>query len=214
MEKQEPVDNALPLPMFPLSSVLFPTTGVPLHIFEPRYIRLMDDLSNAPPHFGVVLITRGGEVGGANQRTDLGTMARITEKALVGDGRWLIFAIGEKRIRVRNWLPDDPYPLALVEEVVDEPFDGDPFERFKELEKKLRYSLLLQGEISLTKSISPNIGLSRDPQEALWQMCALAPVSIMDQQSLLATLDATRRADLLDQLLIEATTVLEAQLSL
>ncbi|TAN25106.1 MAG: ATP-dependent protease [Actinomycetota bacterium] len=204
----------MPLPMFPLSSVVFPVTGVPLHVFEPRYKRLISDLSRTPPYFGVVLITRGSEVGGGDVRSDVGTMVRISEKAQLGEGRWLVLAVGEKRIRIRTWLPDDPYPLALVEEIAERAWGPESDEWLRSLEKKLRYCLLLYGEISLSNSVSQNIVLSSVPEEALWQMCALAPISMLDQQRLLVAPDPPARADLLDKLLSEAISFFEAQLSL
>ncbi|HEX4162859.1 MAG TPA: LON peptidase substrate-binding domain-containing protein, partial [Acidimicrobiales bacterium] len=56
------------LPMFPLSAVLFPQATMPLHVFEPRYRQLMHDCLEGDPRFGVVLIERGSEVGGGDQR--------------------------------------------------------------------------------------------------------------------------------------------------
>lgn len=213
-ERADSVDDLLPLPMFPLSSVLFPFMGIPLHVFELRYRRLVSDLSSLPPYFGVVLITRGSEVGGGDTRSDVGTLARVSEKVELADGRWVVLAVGETKIKVRSWLPDDPYPMALVERIADEQWVPQPADYGRSLEKKLRYSLLLRDEISLTSNVSPNIGVSSRRDEALWQMCALAPISVIDQQSLLEAGSGTVRAALLDQLLTETISVLESQLSL
>lgn len=198
--------------MFPLSTVLFPGVGMPLQIFEPRYLRLVEDLSNAPPYLGVVLITRGSEVGGGDQRSLLGTAARVSEKVMLEDGGWLVLIVGMRRIKIRSWLPDDPYPLALVEEIEEES-SGISIEAAAAIEKKLRYSLLLQGEVSLSKNVSPNLSLSSRLEEALWQMCAIAPLPIIDQQRLLAEPDAQSRGTLLDSLLDDAISTFELQLS-
>ncbi len=59
------------LPMFPLSNVVFPYMLLPLHIFEDRYRALMADLQDVTePEFGVVLIERGWEVGGGEERAE------------------------------------------------------------------------------------------------------------------------------------------------
>ncbi len=63
------------LPMFPLSAVLFPYASMPLHVFEPRYRALMRDCLAGDPRFGVVLIERGSEVGGGDQRSSRGRAA-------------------------------------------------------------------------------------------------------------------------------------------
>ena len=57
--------------MFPLGAVLLPGEVLPLQVFEPRYRALVQDCFAAPdgPRFGVVLIARGHEVGGGDERT-------------------------------------------------------------------------------------------------------------------------------------------------
>lgn len=113
--------------MFPLGSVLLPGGALPLHIFEPRYQALVRDCIEAPDHeFGVVLIDRGSEVGGGESRRDVGTVARMVQVAQLADDRFAVVAIGTRRMRIIEWLPDDPYPRAVVEEWPDEPSDDDP----------------------------------------------------------------------------------------
>src|ERR1019366_10529845 len=100
-----------PLPMFPLGTVLFPHAVLPLHIFEPRYQALTEHCLAADSTFGVVLIERGSEVGGGDQRFTVGTRTRIVHAEHLDDGRWVLVTVGETRLRVKRWLPDDPYPL-------------------------------------------------------------------------------------------------------
>src|SRR5664279_5050613 len=113
--------------MFPLLTVLFPGAGLPLHVFEDRYRSLMADCLEQDGEFGVVLIARGSEVGGGDQRVDVGTVARIANVAELDDGRMLVVATGVRRVRVAEWLPDDPYPRAVVADLPDSDggCDGD-----------------------------------------------------------------------------------------
>src|SRR3546814_19261198 len=113
------------LPMFPLGSAVVPGAGLPLHVFEDRYRALMKDCMAGDREFGVVLIERGSEVGGGDVRADVGTVARIAEASELPDGRWALIAVGDRRIRVTSWLPDDPYPRAAVEPWPD-PAPGPP----------------------------------------------------------------------------------------
>ena len=107
--------------MFPLGSVLYPGGALPLHIFEPRYQALVRDCIEAPDHeFGVVLIDRGSEVGGGESRRDVGVVARMVQVAQLADDRFAVIAIGTRRIRVIEWLPDGPYPRAVVDDWPDE----------------------------------------------------------------------------------------------
>lgn len=118
------------LPMFPLGSVLLPGEVLPLHVFEPRYRALVHDCLEAPagPRFGVVLIARGHEVGGGDERHDVGTVARIVRHETAPDGRSGLLCAGEERIRVQAWLADDPYPRAEVAELADGPLDRAAFD--------------------------------------------------------------------------------------
>src|SRR5262245_44996005 len=112
--------------MFPLGTVLLPGMLLPLHVFEPRYRALVRDCMAADEaDFGVVLIERGSEVGGGDVRTDVGTRARILRAEELPDGRFGVVAAGLRRLRVRAWLDDDPYPRADVEDWPDAGDDLD-----------------------------------------------------------------------------------------
>src|ERR1019366_3591141 len=69
--------TASAMPMFPLSMVLFPGAPLPLRVFEERYQQLVKDTVDRGRAFGVVLISRGSEVGGGDQRLSIGTLAEI-----------------------------------------------------------------------------------------------------------------------------------------
>ncbi len=110
------------LPMFPLEAALLPDEDLPLRIFEPRYCALVRDCLDRPePRFGVVLISRGREVGGGDGRCDVGTLAEISDYADAGAGRYVLRCRMGDRIQVLQWLPDDPYPRARVRVWPDEP---------------------------------------------------------------------------------------------
>src|SRR4051812_45485804 len=100
------------LPMFPLGTVLFPYALLPLHVFEPRYRMMMRGVLRGDQEFGVVLIERGREVGGGDTRFALGTLARVVRATELDDGRYALTAVGVRRLRVDEWLADDPYPQA------------------------------------------------------------------------------------------------------
>src|SRR5580704_6700484 len=127
------------LAMFPLQSVFLPGEDLPLQIFEPRYAELVRDcMRDNNPRFGVVLISRGREVGGGDVRCDVGTVARITECVdLAGSGRFVLRCRTSERIRVSDWLPDDPYPRAMVRPWPDEPGEPVTASQLEELEHRV-----------------------------------------------------------------------------
>ena len=114
------------LAMFPLSTVLYPHADLPLHVFEPRYRKMMTDCLAADGTFGIVLIDRGSEVGGGDHRVAVGTVARIRAASPQPDGRWVLLARGAERIRVLDWHDDEPYPVASVEPLPEEEVDPTP----------------------------------------------------------------------------------------
>lgn len=107
--------------MFPLGSPLLPGAMLPLHIFEPRYRALARRCTDNDETFGVVMIERGSEVGGGDVRSEVGCTAEIVQYQELDDGRWVLLAAGRQRIRISEWLADDPYPRAMVHDWPDEP---------------------------------------------------------------------------------------------
>lgn len=200
-----------PLPMFPLGTVLFPTAVLPLHVFEPRYRALVRDCLGGARELGVVLIERGSEVGGGDVRTDVGTVAHIARAEELPDGRWGLVTVGARRLRVAEWLPDAPYPLADVEDWPDpEPGPGYA-ERVEEAVAQLRRVLALAAEAG-DPAVPATVELSEDPVLALHQVGAVAPLGLLDQQRILAAPTPDERAELVTRLLSEAEEVLRLRL--
>ncbi|HEU4363180.1 MAG TPA: LON peptidase substrate-binding domain-containing protein [Mycobacterium sp.] len=126
------------LPMFPLEWVLLPGEELSLRIFERRYTVLVGELMHSgDPRFGVVLISRGREVGGGEQRCDVGAIATITECHELGGGRYQLRCLVGGRIRVHAWLPDDPYPRATAAVWPDEPGDAPSDQQFGDIEDRI-----------------------------------------------------------------------------
>jgi len=195
--------------MFPLGTVLLPFAHLPLHIFEPRYRALVKDVLAADGEFGVVLIERGQEVGGGDVRFGVGTVARIVQSAELPDGRWLVDAVGTERFRVTEWLPEDPYPLALVEALEDEPsnaetgIEGEVAERRKAVEQLLRQVLALQVELGFPAPSAVRT-LDENPAVAAFEAALLSPIGPMDTQKVLEAPGTVARLTLLETLLTEA----------
>ena len=203
---------AVPLPMFPLGSVLFPHTVLPLHVFEPRYRALVKDCLRQGLEFGVVLIERGHEVGGGDTRFDVGTVARIREAVELPDGRWAVVGVGTRRVTVRSWLPDDPYPVALVEDRPEAALTDATRDHLGIAETAVRRALALAGE--LDEAAAPaTVVLDPDPAVAAWQLAAVSPLGPVDHQRLLEIDDAAARLNVLAALATDASALLAYRLS-
>lgn len=181
------------LPMFPLGSVLLPYGILPLHIFEERYRTMMRE---GVEEFGVVLIERGSEVGGGDVRTQLGTVARVVRSAELPDGRWQVVAVGTpRRFRVARWLPDDPYPVAEVDERPDTAVGGgDAALRalVAGVVPRVRRVLAMRAEAG-EPSAPLDVAIDDDAVVASWQLALLAGMGPLDAHAVLAIDDPLAR---------------------
>lgn len=175
--------------MFPLGIVLLPHMPLPLRVFEPRYKQMLADIAGCDrPEFGVVLIERGYEVGGGDERFAVGTVARVVE---VGSrrGEVVLTAVGDRRIEVQEWLVDDPYPRARVRSLPPLAPKAAAGPDLVMAELEVRAALDMAAEVG-APAWPAGVELSQDPDVALWQLCAVAPLSPMDHQELLCLTSA------------------------
>ena len=165
------------------------------------------------PEFGVVLISRGSEVGGNDVRTSIGTAARIAEAAQLPDGRWALATFGVRRIRVVEWLADDPWPQARVEEFDDRPAldESVAAQRWAGLRVGVRRTLGLAAELGAA-SAAATIELADDPALGTFQAAAVTPLGPADEQRVLEAEGVDDRLDLLEVMVAEQAELLEGQL--
>lgn len=199
-------------PMFPLGSVLLPGMVLPLHVFEDRYRALMRDCLAADRRFGVTLIERGSEVGGGDIRAMAGTIAEILQAEELPDGRFAIVAVGSHRIRVREWLPDDPYPRAEVEDWPDVP-STQPEEAVAAYEERVaQLRRVLAMAVELGADADPLVELADDADIGSFQIGVLSPIGALDRQRLLTAPGVDARLTLLEELLDDQELMIRARL--
>lgn len=169
------------IPMFPLGSVLFPHTPLPLRVFEPRYLTMIGQLlDEEDAQFGVVLIERGHEVGGGDRRSSIGTMARLVSVAAGAEVLHTV-SVGTERFAVERWLDDAPYPLAEVTPLAALEWHDGLIPLRAEAERIVRRTLAAAPEAQW----DPDIELSDSPGAAAWQLAAIAPLGEYDRYTLL-----------------------------
>lgn len=196
------------LPQFPLGTVLFPSMVLPLHIFEDRYRALMHDVifgdgpDEPSKEFGVPLIQRGFEVGGNDVRSSVGTVARIVEHELLDDGRWVIVTVGSRRYRVVEWLEDQPYPRAVVEDWPDAEVEHDLRDDLSAAVAVFKRCMATAAEAGY--DVGPIPDIDPDPSVGIDQLAALAPVSQHDRQSFLCAEGPEQRLPLVTEALTGA----------
>ncbi|MGB3457668.1 MAG: LON peptidase substrate-binding domain-containing protein [Litorimonas sp.] len=186
------------IPIFPLGgAVLLPVCDLPLNIFEPRYLNMIDDALKGDRLIGMVQTTDDGIA-------DVGGLGRIIQFSETDDGRYLIVLKGLRRFRVTD-LPDVTTPYRQADVAYDG-FDEDPdlhaarqtSEALSESGRSDRAALTVAMK-ALAKAVGVEVdwtALAEIPLPVLINQAAMiSPFSAEDKQSLLeaATSDERRR---------------------
>jgi Lon protease-like protein len=209
------------LPMFPLESTLLPGEDLPLRVFEPRYTALVADcMRDAVPRFGVVLISAGREVGGGESRCDVGALAGIAECVDLGSGVYALRCRMGARIRVCEWLSDDPYPRAVARVWPDEP--GDPVTGAQLREVEDRVMSLFERIAAARGARLPSRdvllgggggGAGDDPGVRLYELAARVPIGAADRYAVLSAPSAVERLVALGEAVDTVAAMVEFELS-
>jgi Lon protease-like protein len=179
------------LPIFPLHTVLFPGTPIQLHIFEERYIQMMQDCLESDGRFGVALIEKGREALGPLARPfELGCSAVIREIEPLDDGRMLLVAQGVERVRIGEIISTHPYMTASVEA---QPVSGKEHPDFDAASAGLfplvhRYLEIVAEEVAGELS---SFQLPDEPTALAYLSGSLMQIPLSEKQSLLALESAT-----------------------
>jgi Lon protease-like protein len=197
------------IPVFPLDgALLLPQGFLPLNIFEPRYLNMIDDALAGERIIGMIQTT--GE--GSKVRPGLvsvGCAGRLTAFSETGDGRYMITLTGLCRFKVgRELLVQTPYRQI---EAVFTPFEADLAEDDDDGEEedgfdRVRFLASLKAYLDHRGMEIDWSGVSEAPSDALVNSLAMAlPFEPPEKQALLEAPDAlTRRAALLALMEIDA----------
>ncbi|WP_163756648.1 LON peptidase substrate-binding domain-containing protein [Mycobacterium botniense] len=204
--------------MFPLESALLPGEDLPLRIFEPRYTMLVADcMRTDDPRFGVVLISRGREVGGGDSRCDVGVLASISECVNLGAGRYRLRCRTGARIRVCEWLPDDPYPRAIVRVWPDEPGEPVADDRLRELEARVmglfERIAAARGATLPGRDVLLGSGPYANAGDRLYALASRIPIGPADRYAVLSAPSAAQRLAALSDAVDSVVAMVEFHLS-
>jgi len=196
------------LPMFPLGTPLVPGGLLSLQVFETRYLEMLNCcLQSTDPEFGVVLIERGHEVGGGDIRAMIGCVARILQVSDVPGGRRAILSVGNRRIRIEHWLPDNPFPIAIVSDFPDANFTELDVNQIERLRSHLLLLAELAGSGPETSLELSHFEFADDPIQVSYQLSMLAPIGPADRQRLLLCANPQIRLDVLDSILSDVEAI-------
>lgn len=184
------------LPLFPLGTVLFPGLVLPLHIFEPRYRRLVRDLLSgpAPRQFGVIAIREGRETGvhGVSALHEVGCVATVQEVTKLDDGGYDMVTVGTQRFRLGALDASLPYLTSDVE-LLDEPSGDEDVAEHAAIGVQRAFRGYLD---VLATAGSAEISVPDLPDEPVllsYLVAAAMIIELPDRQGLLAQPDAVSR---------------------
>jgi Lon protease-like protein len=199
---------AFRLPIFPLSLVLFPGTPLPLHIFEPRYRKMLADCLAADRRFGIVPTSGPQEVPAIGT---VGCTAEVRVNQELPDGRSNIIVLGGRRFELRHPVEgQEPYHVAMVEPYEEREGTEPSAEGLSQLRELFqRYSALLR-QLNDAEPAEPVL-----PEDALglsFHVSAGVECDLGVKQRLLAERSTTRRVEALILLLPILTSGVESGL--
>ena len=195
-----PADLPHVIPVFPLpGALLLPRGQMPLNIFEPRYLAMIDDTMR-DGHRLIGMIQPDPGHPGPEDKPNLykvGCVGRITQLAETGDGRYLLELTGVARFRIE----DEPAVLTPYRQcrVTYQPF-ADDFIARKGEEAVNREELLktLSDFLKANKLKADWEGIEKAPNEALVNALAMmSPYGSAEKQALLEAPDLKTRAEIL-----------------
>src|SRR3982074_972013 len=194
-----PGDLTAVIPVFPLpGALLLPRGQMPLNIFEPRYVAMIDDALRSG-HRLIGMIQPDTAHPGPEDKPNLftiGCVGRITQIAESGDGRYLLQLTGIARFRVEEELGvTTPYRQARVTYCFTDDFTPRKGEDDVDRESLLR-SLSMFLEANNLKADWE--GIENAPNEALVNALAMmSPYGTAEKQALLEAPDLKTRAEIL-----------------
>lgn len=187
------------IPLFPLRSVLFPGSTLPLHVFEPRYREMVARCLEHDQPFGVCLILEGEEVGAPAIPHRIGTEAGIIASQRYRDGSYDIVVEGRRRFEIVTLDRSRPQLRAEVR-FLEEP-EGSEDETLPEAVAKLFEGVLESLELS-GQAVIDETWKDLDARSLSYKVASALPVAEDVKQGLLETPDTTTRLRRLAELLM------------
>jgi uncharacterized protein len=206
------------LPIFPLSTVVFPGVSVPLHVFEDRYRALVHHLLTIPDKtlrvFGIAAIREGFEVGqhGVASVHRVGCVVQMTSVEPYEDGRFDIEVVGRQRLRVDGLDTSGQFLVGEVELLGEQRSPEEDareaartlttFEEYRRRLSEMRGAPVLDGD------------MPTDPEYLSYSLAATCLLTLQERQSLLEADSSLERLILLRHALLEEMRAMRAVPSL
>ena len=189
------------IPVFPLSNfIIFPDTMVPLNIFEPRYIQMIDDCMKSDRIIGMIQPKNSSSK--VPELYDIGCAGKITSFNETNDGRYLIVLNGISRFKIVKEISSEKlyrkFDVSFAEYNKDTNTNTTEI-KFSDLE------LIFKNLRSLFKTKGYSLNWKELEQQSLDQtintLSMASPFSLEEKQILLESVDLKTRKQRLEEIL-------------
>jgi uncharacterized protein len=192
------VDLPENIPIFPLSGIIFfPQTNLPLNIFEPRYVALVNDSIKSDKYMGMIQAKKN-----STEVYSIGCLGKITEHKKTKDGRMLINLTGITRFEIKSEISSDKiYRKFKVS-----------YKKFLEDMEKEKKQILMKEKIEeifqKTKKFFKNNGLllnwnefeKLDQHQKINTLAMIAPISNEEKQTILESVHIDSKTKVLSEI--------------
>ena len=199
MKKEELPDK---IPVFPLTNfIIFPGSDVPLNIFEPKYIQMVDESMSGNRLIGIIQPKKSGELNKPDLHK-IGCIGKITSFNETGDGRYIINLKGICRFKtieeIENKKIFREYQIRYDEYVDDlsNKIEEIKFEDLNSIFKNLKSLFKKQGYVINWKEIE-----KQNLVQTINTLAMASPFSLEEKQILLETINLKNRKEKLEEIL-------------
>lgn len=205
------------LPLFPLNTVLVPGLVLPLHIFEPRYRLLVQEMLANPNEddreFGIVAVKDGGNIGrdGIEALHRIGTATILRQAERTEDGRYDIVTTGSRRFFIESLDASAPLLRADITWIndIEEPHTPE-LEQLtnRAIADFVTYRTALSGQ--LDESIAAISDMPEDPGVVSFLLTAAVVLETDERQQLLSAMSPHERLTLARKFLKRETALISS----
>ena len=187
------------IPIFPLSGVIFfPKTNLPLNIFEPRYVSLVDDCTKLDKYMGLIQSRKSG-----NGVYSVGCLGKITENKKTRDGRVLLNLIGVTRFEIKSEINNDKSYREF--DVSYDKFQEDLNPKKKQLEKIEKFKILSEKIKVFFKKYGLFLNWKEfeklDEVQRINTLAMIAPITNEEKQKILESVSFESKTKILSEII-------------
>ena len=187
------------IPVFPLSGVIFfPNTNLPLNVFEPRYLTLVNDCIKSDKYMGMIQSKKS-----SSDVYSVGCLGKITEHKKTKDGRLLINLTGITRFDIKSEINSDK-PHREFEVLYEKFFDDLEKEKKQTLMKEKIEKIFQKTKIFFKKNgllLNWNEFEKLSQDQKINTLAMIAPISNEEKQSILESIHIDSKTKILSDII-------------